>query len=117
LIYSDSSQFDEKCGLNVPQFVLEISSPSTAKYDLGHKRRVYERNGALEYWLIDPASRKLKILVRSDETLRELGEFAFDQVMALHAFPEIKINLSMIAKVLDRRQEWLATALLGRNVL
>ncbi len=37
-----------------PDFVLEIGSPSTAANDLGPKRELYARLGALEYWRYDP---------------------------------------------------------------
>ena len=37
-----------------PDFVMEIGSPSTADNDLGQKRDLYARLGALEYWRYDP---------------------------------------------------------------
>ena len=37
-----------------PDFVLEIGSPSTADNDIGPKRVLYARLGALEYWRYDP---------------------------------------------------------------
>ena len=37
-----------------PDFVLEIGSPSTADNDMGPKRDLYARLGALEYWRYDP---------------------------------------------------------------
>ena len=37
-----------------PDFVLEIGSPSTADNDMGPKRELYARLGALEYWRYDP---------------------------------------------------------------
>ena len=40
-----------------PDFVLEIGSPSTANNDLGPKRDLYARLGALEYWRYDPTGR------------------------------------------------------------
>lgn len=40
-----------------PDMVIEILSPSTAKYDRGNKKRVYERNGVREYWIVDPHTR------------------------------------------------------------
>lgn len=33
--------------------VIEVSSPSTASYDLLRKRRVYERGGVAEFWYVD----------------------------------------------------------------
>jgi len=38
-----------------PDLIIEILSPSTAKYDIGDKKDVYERSGVTEYWIIDPA--------------------------------------------------------------
>jgi Uma2 family endonuclease len=47
----------EEDGLyGAPDLVIEILSPSTAKYDLGEKKDVYERSGVKEYWIIDPAT-------------------------------------------------------------
>lgn len=37
-----------------PDLVIEILSPSTAKYDQQKKKDVYERNGVQEYWIVDP---------------------------------------------------------------
>lgn len=37
-----------------PDFVIELLSASTASYDRGRKRRVYEQAGVGELWLIDP---------------------------------------------------------------
>lgn len=40
-----------------PDLVIEILSKSTAKYDLHEKRKVYERSGVLEYWIVDPETK------------------------------------------------------------
>ncbi|QEC52093.1 putative restriction endonuclease [Anseongella ginsenosidimutans] len=37
-----------------PDLIVEILSPSTAKYDRGQKKDIYERCGVSEYWLVDP---------------------------------------------------------------
>src|SRR5436190_19121445 len=37
-----------------PSLVVEIGSPSTRKRDATIKRRLYERVGVDEYWIIDP---------------------------------------------------------------
>ena len=39
----------------VPDFVLEVASPSTGRADYTDKRRDYERYGVVEYWRFDPS--------------------------------------------------------------
>jgi Uma2 family endonuclease len=41
----------------VPDLIVEIVSPSTRDRDQGEKRRIYERNGVREYWLVDDPGR------------------------------------------------------------
>ena len=40
-----------------PDFVLEIASPSTWRYDVREKRRIYAEMGVTEYWRFDAAGR------------------------------------------------------------
>ena len=37
-----------------PALVIEVLSPSTRKRDAQIKRRLFERTGVREYWLVDP---------------------------------------------------------------
>ena len=50
--------WEEPGGL--PDFVLEIVSPSTWRQDLGPKRERYASLGVTEYWLHDPHARHLR---------------------------------------------------------
>ena len=38
----------------VPELVIEIASPGTRRRDETLKRRLYERSGVTEYWVVDP---------------------------------------------------------------
>ena len=43
----------------VPDFVMEVASPTTAGNDLGRKRDKYAELGIAEYWLFDPTGGEL----------------------------------------------------------
>lgn len=44
-----------------PDLVVEVLSPSTAKYDRVHKKDVYEQSGVPEYWLVSPGDRSIEV--------------------------------------------------------
>jgi Uma2 family endonuclease len=72
-----------------PDIVIEVSSPSTRKLDIGRKRDLYARAGVAEYWFVDLDAEHIEvyrrtadafdapvILTRSDRlTSPLLGEF------------------------------------------
>jgi len=53
-VVCDPSKLNEKGCEGAPDFVIEILSPSTARYDKLAKFNEYLRAGVLEYWIVDP---------------------------------------------------------------
>ena len=49
----------------VPDLCVEIRSPSTWRYDIGAKKRVYEAGGLPELWLVDDVSEAVYVFRRS----------------------------------------------------
>ena len=54
----------------VPDLVVEVLSPRTAKNDRGEKKDIYERYGVREYWLADPLAKSLEVYVLREGKLR-----------------------------------------------
>lgn len=61
-----------------PSLVVEVLSPSTAKYDLGHKKDVYETCGVGEYWIVSPGDKTVS------QYLLENGRYILHDVYAVH---------------------------------
>lgn len=55
----------EKLISGAPDLVVEVLSPSTRRIDELVKRSIYERFGALEYWLLDPAGETVQVFRRT----------------------------------------------------
>ncbi|RKX73627.1 MAG: Uma2 family endonuclease [Spirochaetes bacterium] len=44
-----------------PDMVIEVLSPRTAYYDLGHKMKTYQKSGVREYWVVDPMEKSIEL--------------------------------------------------------
>ena len=54
----------EQLQQGAPDLVVEILSDSTRRRDETLKRHLYERFGVLEYWLVDPDSKTVRVYHR-----------------------------------------------------
>ena len=65
-IVCDLSKIDGRGCLGAPDFVAEIQSPSTSKYDRTAKFGLYEAAGVREYWVVYPTKRVDVFLLQAD---------------------------------------------------
>lgn len=67
-----------------PALVVEVLSPSTRKRDLRIKRRLFERVGVREYWIVDPDLEAVQVLRRSpDGMLTPVADLTTDDDASL----------------------------------
>jgi Uma2 family endonuclease len=52
----------------VPDWIAEVLSPSTEGRDRGVKQEDYARNGVQEYWIIDPLTETVEVLIAENHT-------------------------------------------------
>lgn len=67
MVVCDPSKLDRRGVNGAPDLVVEVLSPSTASHDHVLKRRVYERAGVREYWLVHPTDRVLHVYLLGDD--------------------------------------------------
>lgn len=58
-VICDRSKLDESGCRGAPDFIIEVLSPGTSRKDQIQKKRLYERHGVREYWLVHPIERIL----------------------------------------------------------
>ena len=66
LVVCDPSRLDRRGVRGAPDLVVEVLSSSTASHDHLWKRRVYERSGVREYWLVHPIDRMITAVLISN---------------------------------------------------
>ena len=59
-----------------PELVVEIGSPGTRKRDETIKRRLYERSGVSEYWVVDPEVDVVRVYRRGAEGFGRVNELS-----------------------------------------
>ena len=57
-----------------PDLVIEIVSPGSRRTDEVVKRKLYERVGVREYWIVDPELEAVKVYRRDDERFTRAGD-------------------------------------------
>jgi len=83
-----------------PELVIEIASPGTRKRDETIKRRLYERTGVSEYWVVDPEVDTIRVYrltgsgyARADELSLEAGD-----VLKTSLLPGLELALGDVFK-------------------
>jgi Uma2 family endonuclease len=56
-----------------PDLIIEVLSPGTKNFDLTKKKKVYEKSGVKEYWVVDPSTKNCTGFKLVDKKFIELG--------------------------------------------
>lgn len=95
-VICDPTKIDERGCKGVPDMVIEVLSPSTAKKDLNEKFNLYEEVGVGEYWIVFPEAKTISIYLLEDEKYTLLGHFGHLQQpgpLQVRTLPELEVDL------------------------
>ena len=81
-----------------PDFVAEILSPSSARYDKGSKRKIYARAGVKELWLVDPDAALIHVYWLAINADAPTATHSADAIFKSSLFPRLRIKASAIFK-------------------
>lgn len=79
-----------------PELVIEVLSPSNREHDLARKRRIYALGGVPEYWLVDPQSRSIEVLVLAGAEYRIRVRPAGEETATSAVLPELAFRASEV---------------------
>jgi Uma2 family endonuclease len=102
LLYVSRERFDQvvtaKHVVAAPDLVVEVGSESTRKRDETIKRRLYERFGVVEYWVVDPELDVIKVYRHVDDRYERAAELSLESgdVLETPLLPALAMPLARI---------------------
>ena len=77
----------------VPDLVIEVLSPATARHDRTTKYHLYAEAGVTEYWIIDPEAGAADIYTRRGNGFVPLGHYERGGIIQSELLPELRLPL------------------------
>jgi len=91
-ITRDPQKVDSRGLRGAPDWIVEVLSPGTARYDQKKKLAAYERAGVPEVWLLDPRARNVTIYQLSEGVYAQPSVLKLEGRTAVAVAPEIVID-------------------------
>jgi Uma2 family endonuclease len=96
-VVCDPKKLEGKHILGAPDLAIEILSPSTASHDCIRKRRVLEKAGVREFWLIQPVDRIVTVFQRGpDGTFDRPAYYGDRDDIEVSVLPGCSIHLALV---------------------
>ncbi len=93
-VICDLSKIDERGCLGAPDLIVEVQSPSTAKFDMDQKFHVYESSGVKEYWVAFPKEKAITVFILQENGRYDDGTaYEYDVKIPVHIFQGLEIDL------------------------
>ena len=67
LVICEKNKLTEKGCTGVPDWIVEIITPNTAKKDIDIKFHLYEHHGVREYWVADPGNKYIHVYLLDEK--------------------------------------------------
>ena len=92
LVVCDSHKLDRRGCRGAPDWIVEILSPATAGIDQVKKRRLYERHGVREYWLVHPIDHVVTVYLHDGDSFGPASISEMADTQAVSIFPELILD-------------------------
>ncbi len=80
----------------VPDWVCEVTSPSTAAFDRIKKMAVYARSGVKHAWLVNPIDRVLEAYELNNGAWVRVGAHGENEIARIAPFESVELNLGAL---------------------
>lgn len=92
-VICDPRKLDDMGCKGAPDLVVEVVSPSTARYDRFTKYNLYERAGVREYWIVDPAAGAVQMFVLEEGRFANAAWVRFGEELPVRLWEDCVLRL------------------------
>jgi len=79
-----------------PDLVIEILSPTSKKWDQEIKKKLYEKHGVVEYWIVDPEARTIEVFRYTETGFRLVQTYPEISTLVSPLLPGLQIELKHV---------------------
>jgi Uma2 family endonuclease len=95
-VICDESKLDDRGCVGAPDLIIEILSSSNSKHDLVTKKKLYEENGVLEYWVVYPYEKVIMKYVLQNEKYTLESEYTEEDIIQTAILPGFELKMDDI---------------------
>ena len=97
VVICDKSKLRKTGFFGVPELIIEIISPSTARTDKIIKFNKFEKAGVKEYWIVEPEQKIVSVFVLQDNNRYGRPDvFSEEDQIKVSIFPDLTIDLKPV---------------------
>lgn len=90
-VVCDPNKLDDSGCLGAPDWVIEITSPRTAKNDFSEKFNLYEESGVQEYWIVQPKEKAVNVYALEDGQYALVDVYESGEIPS-RLFPDLLVS-------------------------
>ncbi len=98
-VICDVNKLDEKGCIGSPDLIIEILSPGNSKPEMDIKFDLYQENGVLEYWIVNPMEKNTYIYVLENNRYVGIKPLIESSTLISPTFPKLKFAVKKIFDV------------------
>lgn len=100
-VICDRDKLDTRGCRGAPDWIVEVLSPATASHDMIAKRRLYERAGVREYWLVHPTDRVVTVYTLNGSAYGAPAIHELKDRLTVTVLPGIEIDWTRVLADVD----------------
>lgn len=96
-VICDKKKLDDRGCNGAPDWVIEITSPSSLRMDCLVKLLKYQAAGVREYWIVNP-EKKTVLTYFFENQKEEFGQFSFEEDIPVRIYDKWSVNIAELLK-------------------